>query len=94
MAAVLVLAGCAEDVPTVRWSKPGATYDQFVADRAACVSEAREESQSFLLGGARYGGRKDALDAGRFVPCMIARGYARDPNGYAAPPGDELPLTP
>jgi hypothetical protein len=90
--AALVLVGCAEDVPTVKWSKPGATYDQFVQDREACVSQAREESQPFYVGGQRYGGRPDALDSGLFFPCMAARGYRQDPNGFAAP--DIIPLSP
>jgi len=91
---VLALAGCAEDVPTMKWSRPGATYEQFVAERAACVEQSRAQSQSFYLGGSRYGGKKDVLDSGSFLPCMRERGYAPDPNGYAAPPGDELPLSP
>ncbi|MGH6877906.1 MAG: hypothetical protein ACREHV_11105 [Rhizomicrobium sp.] len=92
--AALALAGCAENVPTIRWSRPGATYDQFVQDREACVKETRQESQPFILGGARYGGRTDALDSGLFFSCMAAHGFRQDPKGFAAPPGDELPLSP
>lgn len=92
--AALALAGCAEDVPTVRWSKPGATFDQFTQDRAACASQAREQSQPFYVGGARYAGRSDAVDSGLFFPCMSARGYRQDPNGFAAPPDDAFALFP
>ncbi len=94
MIAGLALAGCADELPSVRWSRPGATYDQFVQDRAACVTEARAESEPFILGGARYAGKRDVLDSSVFVPCMAARGYRQDPQGFAAPPGDELPLAP
>ena len=95
--AVLVLAGCVDyGVPTVRWAKPGATYDQFVADREACVEQTREETRPFMLSGQRYGETTNGLvlDSSRFIPCMNARGYSRDPKGFAAPPGDELPLAP
>ncbi|HEY3637758.1 MAG TPA: hypothetical protein VGK90_06365 [Rhizomicrobium sp.] len=90
----LALAGCAEDLPSVKWSKPGATYDQFVQDRAACVAEERQQSRPFYVGGARYAGRPDALDSGIFIPCMTSRGYHEDPKGYAAPSGDFWPLSP
>lgn len=92
--AVVALSGCAEHVPAVRWSKPGATYDQFVQDRQACASQAREESQPFMAGGARYAGRSDAVDSGLFFPCMASRGYRQDPKGFAAPAGEEFPLSP
>ncbi|HEY3777320.1 MAG TPA: hypothetical protein VGL35_04630 [Rhizomicrobium sp.] len=92
--AVLALAGCAENVPTVRWSKPAASYDEFVQDRAACASTAREESQPFYLGGTRYAGRPDAVESGLFVPCMAARGWHEDPKGFAAPPDDRFALWP
>jgi hypothetical protein len=90
----LALAGCAEDAPTMKWSKPGATYEQFVADRAACVAQSAAQSSTFYLGGVRYRGNSNVLDAGVFLPCMHDHGYAQDPRGYAAPPGDEIPLSP
>jgi hypothetical protein len=92
--AAVVLSACADDVPVVKWSKPGASYDQFVLDRTACVKETRENSRPFILGGQRYGGSAYALDGGLFQSCMTERGYARDQNGYAAPSGDEIPLGP
>ncbi|HLY05268.1 MAG TPA: hypothetical protein VKR31_05920 [Rhizomicrobium sp.] len=92
--AVLTLAACAEDVPTLKWSKPGVTYDQFVADRAVCVARSQAASKTYYIGGIRYRGNPDVLDAGVFLPCMTDLGYSRDPNGYAAPPGDEIPLGP
>jgi len=94
LGAALTLAACAEDVPTLKWSKPGATYDQFVADRGICVDRSRAASKTYYIGGQRYNGNPDVLDAGVFLPCMNEFGYSRDPNGYAAPPGDEIPLGP
>lgn len=92
--AVTVLAGCAQDVPTVRWAKPGASYDAFVHDRAACADEARSEQRPFYLGGAHYGGRPDAVESGLFIPCMAARGWHDDPKGFAAPSDDTFALSP
>jgi hypothetical protein len=92
--AALALAGCAEDLPTVKWSKPGATYDEFVTDREACAKQAREQSEPFYFAGQRYAGRPDAVDSGQFFPCMTQRGYRQDPNGFAAPPDDKFPLSP
>ena len=94
LGAALVLAACAEDVPTIKWSKPGGTYEQFVADRSVCVERSREASKNYYIGGVRYSGKPNILDSGIFLPCMSEHGYARDPNGYAAPPGDEIPLGP
>lgn len=88
------LAACAADVPTLKWSKPGASYEQFVADRAVCVDRSRAASKTYYIGGVRHNGNPDVLDAGVFLPCMNELGYSRDPKGYAAPPGDELPLGP
>ena len=95
--AALLLAGCADDeAPSVHWSKPGASYDQFVADREACVKQTLQETRPFVLGGQSYGEHRNqpVLDSSRFFPCMAERGYSRDPNGFAVPPGDEIPLAP
>lgn len=94
LGALLALAGCAEGVPTITWSKPGGTYEQFVADRAICVARSRAASTTYYIGGVRYNGNPKVLDAGVFLPCMNELGYSRDPKGFAAPPGDEIPLGP
>jgi len=94
LGAALMLAACAEDVPTMTWSKPGATYDEFVADRAACVAQSKADSRTYYVGGVRYRGNPDALDSGIFLPCMHDHGYSVDPKGFAAPPGEEIPLSP
>ena len=92
--ALLVLAACADDVPTMTWSKPGGTYDQFVADRAVCVERSRAAAKTYYINGVRYAGKPNVLDAGIFLPCMTEFGYARDTRGFAAPRGDEMPLSP
>jgi hypothetical protein len=92
--AALALSSCAEDVPSIKWSRPGTNYDQFVQDRGDCASETREHSQPFYVAGQRYGGRTDALDSGLFFSCMNARGYRQDPKGFAPPPDSAFALTP
>ena len=94
LSAFVALAACAEDVPTMKWSKPGASYEEFVAERSACVQQSQAQSGTYFIGGVRYSGKKDVLDSGVFLPCMRDHGYTPDPKGYAAPPGDELPLAP
>lgn len=93
-ATALALASCAENLPTVKWSKSDSTYDQFVLDHAACVTETREHSEPFYVAGQRYAGRSDALDSGLFFSCMNTRGYRQDPKGFEAPPEDRFPLSP
>jgi hypothetical protein len=92
--AALALSGCANDLPDVRWSKPGVTYDQFVQDRDDCATQAREQSQPFYVAGQRHAGRSDAVDSGLFFPCMTSRGYRQDPSGFAAPSDKAFPLSP
>lgn len=94
LGSLLAVAACAEEVPTVRWAKPGATYEQFVADRAVCVERSRAAAKTYYIGGVRYNGNPAVLDAGVFLPCMNDFGYSRDAKGYSAPPGDEIPLGP
>jgi hypothetical protein len=94
LGAALALSACAPDLPTMKWSRPGVTYEEFVVDRRACVEESQAQSKAFYLNGVRYSGKHDVLDAGTFLPCMHEHGYSRDPNGFAAPPGEEMPLAP
>lgn len=92
--AMLALAGCTQDLPTIRWAKPGASYDAFVEVRDTCAQYARTEQQPFYLGGARYAGRPDAVDSGLFFSCMTTHGWRQDPEGFVAPAGDAFPLSP
>jgi hypothetical protein len=78
----------------MKWSKPGASYEEFVADRRACVEESQAQAKTFYLNGVRYGSNPNVLDPGAFLPCMHGHGYSPDPNGYAAPPREEMPVGP
>ncbi|SRR5258708_6344197 len=95
----LTISSCATvQQPPGKWSKPGATYDEFLKDRYACILEARGRSSgSFVQGGTPYGPgygasrSDDVIQANIYLPCMAARGYRRDPNGeFGPPPGGEV----
>jgi hypothetical protein len=92
--ALFALAACTDDLPTMKWSKPGVTYGEFVADRRICVQESRAQSKTYYLNGVRMSGNPDVLDPGVFLPCMHAHGYSPGATGYAAPPGEEMPVGP
>ena len=63
-------------------------------DLSCKVERSRQASRTYYIGGVRYSGKPNVLDSGIFLPCMNEFGYVRDPKGYAAPPGDEIPLGP
>ena len=91
----LVVAGCATDSSLVaKWSKPGASLDDFMKARQACIDEARAQSGGYYIGGVKYKASSEAISAGAFIPCMGAHGFARDPNGFTAPEGDEVQMGP
>jgi len=95
LGSVLLLEGCVSAAPTIlRWSKPGATYQQFLGDRYACILQARANASSAYVYGAAGGAESSqVVSASIFMPCMSAKGYAQDPNGYAPPPGGVVPMS-
>ena len=94
----LSITGCAPVmapvIPVMRWSKPGATQDEFMRDRYACIQDARRRvSSAYVQGGAGYAESGEIISRDVFVPCMGAHGYALDPNGtFVAPPGGVIQL--
>jgi hypothetical protein len=95
LALAIVAAGCASDAHTVlRWSKPGATSDDFTKVRQACIGEARAQSGGYYIGSIRYPAKGGDVSASVFIPCMGLHGYATDPKGFAAPAGDEIEMVP
>jgi hypothetical protein len=113
--AALAVSACSTALaPVTKWSKPGASFDGFVADRADCMKQARIEAYGFYLSGAGYPGRPSGvgrffgdieselhisdpelnrgLSQEVFARCMNAHGYRTDPNGFAPPEGDEVPM--
>jgi hypothetical protein len=93
------LAGCEPfssltyTVPEVSWYRAGVGYDQFVADRHACVLYAR----STVSRGSVFGNVKQSADIvpeSTYVPCMRSKGYKQDPEGFKAPPDDPILMSP
>jgi len=113
--ATLAVSACSTAPgPVTKWSKSGASFEVFAADRAQCVKVARIEANGFYLAGVGYPGRPPGI--GRFfgdieaemgandpelnrgisqdvfARCMNGHGYHTDPNGFAPPEGDEVPM--
>jgi hypothetical protein len=89
LALVLISTACTPaPLPVLGWSKPGATSDDYLKDRYQCILDARSQ-----VGGAvsnAYGGAAAArqeISASVFMPCMSARGWSQDQNGFRPPPG-------
>jgi hypothetical protein len=85
---VMLLAGCATPVPPpTRYSKPGATQEQFMSDRYDCMLQAqREETTTYANqynGSSRSG---TVIKCGIWRACLGARGYTIDPNGNVGAP--------
>jgi hypothetical protein len=87
---VLAASGCApqQQPPTILWAKAGATYDEYLKDRYACIMDARAPVSS----GVTYDGA-GSMRSGQIISrdimfaCMSAHGYAQSPNGFGPPPG-------
>ena len=76
-------------VQPLRFSKPGATNEQFLTDRYQCIQEARTRVSAASYG--TYGGGAASnvyVDRGTMLSCMAARGYIAGLDGqFSAPPG-------
>ncbi len=65
MAAMVCACGSA---PTMAWSKPDATRQEFIRTRSQCQTQS--EGTTLILGGTLDGGRDE-----RFQSCMKANGW-------------------
>jgi len=70
IAAMLLLAGCAEDM---KWAKPGATQASFAKDDYACRRDA------IMAGGTvvNFGTTSRQFDMNTYKLCMRASGYQK-----------------
>jgi hypothetical protein len=91
LAAALAVAasGCVapQPLPVARFSKPGATQEQYMADRYACYQDSAHNASGAYV--SAYGGAASSgvvHSRGEWLACMGARGYVIDPNGNLAPP--------
>ncbi len=92
----LIVAGCATSPPQppARFSKPGATQEQFMADRYSCY-QAAQQPVSGPPPSANASAASMRVVASRtlWLMCMTEHGYTADPDGpLVAPPGKELPF--
>jgi hypothetical protein len=88
----LVVYGCVAQRSLVRYTKPGATQDEFMKDRYECLQEAQQRESGAYVNS--YGGAASSrvvASCGVWLSCLGARGYTVDPNGpLGAPPGMEV----
>lgn len=85
------LGGCAHD-QTMSFSKTGATQNQFLRDRYACLQESKVASTTGMFHeGSGHIKTSGASSGGLYVSCMSLRGYRVDPNGaLTVPAGSEV----
>ena len=85
----LVLEACAappSQQSAVRFTKPDATQEQYMADRYACYKQS-----ALPISGAHvtnpYAGTISGVvhSRSRWLACLEKRGYVRDPNGVLVP---------
>lgn len=89
----VVLQSCAPAPKIIKFSKPGATYDDYLKDRYACMQEGRTHvSNGFVDNGTGFINGGDVISGSLVISCMAARGYSQDPNGFGPPPGGIVPL--
>jgi len=78
--------------PVSRFTKPGATQQQYMADRYACYQESAQNASGAYVNqyaGAARSGVVHSRNA--WLACMGGHGYVLDPNGdLAPPPGMEI----
>jgi hypothetical protein len=94
-AALFALTACVArppPKPVSRFTKPGATQQQYMADRYACYQESAQNASGAYVNqyaGAAQSGVVHSHNA--WLACMGGRGYVLDPNGdLAPPPGMEI----
>ncbi|HEX4508194.1 MAG TPA: hypothetical protein VH722_20880 [Alphaproteobacteria bacterium] len=86
--ACLCLAGSAlAEGHVIRWAKAGATYENYLSDRSACLAAANAAAGTSprFRGGIVRSAQVFSNDA--MASCMVGRGYVRDPNGFLPPDG-------
>ena len=91
----ITLMGCAtKPLPIYKFSKPGATYDQYLKDRYACILDARKQvSGGYFQDGTGASASDQQISGPIVFACLAARGWIQDPNGFGPPPGGVVPLS-
>jgi hypothetical protein len=93
MALCVILMGCAQPVMVLGWSRPGASYQDFLNDRHGCIGDARSQASGATAdNGSGATGGKLAVNAVVYLPCMAAHGWTQGANGYQPPRGEQVYL--
>jgi len=97
--AVLMALGSVGCGRAFRYSKPGASYGEYIKDRDGCLRENMVTEAS--ASGAAYGTAASfgssvhqCLQCGLYVSCMSLKDWQADPNGYAPPEGGRVRCCP
>jgi hypothetical protein len=86
--AVSCLAGSASaEGYVVRWSKAGATYENYLSDRSACIGQANAQAGTTPRFHGGIVRSAQPINDDVMVSCMVERGYMQDPNGFLPPDG-------
>lgn len=86
----IFISACAHRVPAqtiFRYSKSGATQEQFMPDRYECMKDAQQRVSGAAVN--QYGGAANSetvVSCDVWVVCLGARGYQVDANGTLGPP--------
>jgi PBP1b-binding outer membrane lipoprotein LpoB len=79
--ACLLLAGCASEPPTPR-EKQGATEDEFMQARDACMKQSTTPyTDAAMSSYPAASSAQEAVSCPRYDSCMISRGFQRVENG-------------
>lgn len=93
----LLLSGCSaasdKPLPVMRWTKGGASYNDYLGVRYRCAQEASRQVSVGSYG--TYGGEhqsRPVVSMGLFQACMGAAGWRQSATGYAPPPGEAIQM--
>jgi hypothetical protein len=94
--AIAQITACAADRPakTFRWTKDGATLQDYMRDRDACLQQSRRRvAGPYVNAFGELKTTREVVSEAMFTDCLIARRYKPDVNGaLVAPPGTEISM--
>jgi hypothetical protein len=95
-AAIAQITACAVDTPekTFRWTKHGATLQDYMRDRDACLQQSRRHvARPHINAFGELKTTSVVVSETMFTDCLFTRGYQPDVNGtLVAPPGTEISM--
>ena len=74
-ATVTVICGCAAPLPPLAWSKSGATFQEYTADRVQCLRQAQKTVADTVVSGASLvASRSQCADGHLYAACLKDHG--------------------